>query len=661
LSVRPIQRQWFWLPLVLAGLLAIYLPSLGNALVFDDELLGSGALFSQYESFLRLQPRVLSYSTFVWVRDLFGEGWWKQRLLNLVIHGGVVAALWALYAEILRHIAPRADEEGEARDYARSPALGLAILFFALDPVAVYGVAYLVQRSIEMATLFVVLALWAFARGLSTRRVAWYAGAALAYAAAVASKEYAILAPLAAVPLYIVVARPSRRRLAIGALAVLAAVGAVAAVLYLRYGEILGKPFDEYSRVYLHQLAALDPSAPSRAWPLSIVNEAWLFFQYGLRWFLPFDFLLAISLRPAFPTSLAAFPQVLGVAGYLALLAGGFFLVLRYRDWRALVGLSLLFPVLLYPTEFATVWVQDPFVLYRSYLWAIGVPGIVFCLVHGAPWRATVAVAVGVTALFAWGGLDRVFSLATPESAWSDAIEKLPRDPRAVGRFFPYINRGSEYVGRNDFEAALQDFQASERLGDMGMGAFNTGAVLAARGEHPEALAAFDRAQAQGYDLWNLPFQRALSLRAMGRLHDAVGQFVLARQFLTAVDPADVPSSDGRHAILLELGRTALAANEPAVALDALKALHEDEPHDKQGRFLLAMAMVSTHDYAGAKALLDPLVKDDGSAPAYYARALANNGLQRKAEALADIDAAIQRDPRNAALRQWRERIAAAP
>src|SRR5512140_1630137 len=254
-----------WVPIVFAALLAIYLPSLGNPLVYDDSYLNEG-LFTEYASLLPIRVRMLSYGSFVWIQALFGEGWWKQRLFNLFLHGAVVASLWALYREILRHVMAHEDESATAPPYYRSPALGLAVGFFALNPVAVYAVAYLIQRSTLMATLFTVLSLFFLARALRLRRAALYAGALACYALAVLSKEHAVLAPLTAMPLYILVARPPARRLAALAALGAALVTLAGGILYLRYGEILGKPFDEFSRLSLDQLAKLDPDARTHAY-----------------------------------------------------------------------------------------------------------------------------------------------------------------------------------------------------------------------------------------------------------------------------------------------------------------------------------------------------------------------------------------------------------
>jgi tetratricopeptide (TPR) repeat protein len=640
-------RDWFWVALIAAGLLVVYLPGLGNGLVFDDSYLTDG-LFTEYEPLWPLHVRELSYGSFVWLHALLGDGWWKQRLANLLIHAAVVVTLWGLYREILHCIALPNDERGD-----HAAALGFAIAFFALNPVAVYAVAYLIQRSILLATLFVASGLWLFAKAIASRRPALHAAALACYALAVLSKEHAVLAPLAALPLYIVLARPSRRRL-LGVAAVGAAVMGLAAwLLFARYGHILGKPFDEYSHVYLAQLAKLEPSAPRHAYALSVLNEAWLFFRYGATWLVPYSGWMSIDLRPPFPVAWTTLPQALGILGYVALLAAGFATLLRYRDWRALVAISLLMPALLFGTEFATVWVQDPFVLYRSYLWAIGVPGLMFVLACDLPWRTTAAIGAAICALLVWQAWDRVASLRDPVASWTDAIAKLPNDPRAVGRWFPYLNRGSAYVDQNRFDLALRDFDASSRLGDQGMGALNTGSILSARGRQREALAAFDAAEREGYSLYNLPFQRGLALVALGRREEALAQFERARKL--------DPPSPTRELLLLQIGRTALQVGKPDVALEPLRRLAELQPGNREARYLLAMANLMTGAPAAALPLLDELLALQPSAPGFYGRALANYRLHRKAEALADIDNAIGMQPGNANLLEWRAKILAMP
>jgi len=645
-------RQWLWLCAIAVVAIAIYSPGLGNLPVFDDAFYTEGALKARFSG-PYLWTRLVSYGTFMWIDSLFGEAIWKQRIANLAIHLGVVVALWVFYREVLRSITAPAPEPGEAaQPYHQSHGLGIAIGYFALNPVAVYAVAYLIQRTILMATLFVVLGLWLFARGLRTRQ-GWLHGlAVLCYVLAVASKEHAVLAPLCALPVYVIVARPARKRLATVGVFTAILVAIAGLILKQRVGIVLGTPFDEFSRVYLAQLAALDPSAPQRAWSLSIENQAWLFFEYGVRWFVPVGDWMSISLRPPFPVQWLSFPQVLGIPLYLATITCAAAMVLRTRDWRALAGLSLLLPAILFGTEFATVWVQDPFVLYRSYLWAIGVPGLVLCFVHGTSTRALVIVATIACILLSWQAIERVLSFSNPETAWTDAIRKLPKDPRAVGRWFPYLNRGGYYADHDQFELAIHDFEASSTLGDMGMGSFNAGSMLAAQGKQTQALAMFDRAQKQGYDLYSLPFQRGQAFAVLGRLDDAYRQFTEAMLM--------TPPSPAYDILRLQRGRVSLQTGHSDTAVSDLTAYLQYDPKHAEARYMLALAHLARSQPNEALAVIEggsEAMKRSG--PAHYARALAYQGLGRKAEAAREIDEAIRIGPPNPMLLQWQARIRA--
>lgn len=634
---------------ILAALLVIYLPGLGNPLVFDDAYLTDR--LPEHREF-RLRVRLLSYGSFLWLQDVLGEGWWKQRLVNLFLHFATVLALAGLWRELLRALDSTSATTGDTRaSYERSPAFWVAIGVFALNPVAVYGVWYLIQRSILMATLFVALALWFFARGLARRAPLWHLAAFACYVAALFSKEHAVLAPLAALPVYVFVARPTWRRLALIAAAGFTLVSTVAVFFVVWYGDIIARPMDDYSHIYLDQLAQLDPEALRNAYPLSVINQAWLFFQYGVRWFLPVTDWMSIQMRPPFPITWLTFPHLAGAAGYAALIAAGGYLVLRFRDWRALAGLAFLLPALLFATEFAIVWVQDPFVLYRSYLWAIGVPGVAFLLLHGWPARATLVMAVLLAGLLGWQAQDRVVSMMSAERVYTDAIRKLGEDPRSVGRWFPYINRGNVYFDQERLDLAQKDFAASEALGDRGLGAFNIGSILMLQGKTAEALKRFEDADRQGYRLYNLPFQRGMALANLGRPAEAVPFLETARRMN--------PPSPAREGVVLYLGRAYLQLGRADDAIPHLEQLLRYEPDNKEGRYILAMAWITRGDAGRALAQLDELLKQGPNPSVHYARALAQYRLGRKAPALADIDAAIRLGLDNPNTREWQAKIRA--
>ena len=85
----------------------------------------SAILKRDYRVLTEVRARMLSYGSFVWLQDLWGPGWWKQRLFNLALHAAVTLCLWALYREILRAIAPPPAIEGEARADQGLDAVGV--------------------------------------------------------------------------------------------------------------------------------------------------------------------------------------------------------------------------------------------------------------------------------------------------------------------------------------------------------------------------------------------------------------------------------------------------------------------------------------------------------------------------------------------------------
>jgi len=175
---------------------ALYLPFLGNPLVFDDLIFFRGQRFAHYAlNPLGLELRLPPYFSLAMIEVLWSGVVQAQRTLSLILHVGVALALYRVLLELQRVLAPAPSPADEAL------RAGIAAAAFSLHPVAVYGAGYLVQRSIVMATLFGLLSLVLYLRGLRQRRHADALSAALLYGLAVLSKEHAILLPAAVVPL----------------------------------------------------------------------------------------------------------------------------------------------------------------------------------------------------------------------------------------------------------------------------------------------------------------------------------------------------------------------------------------------------------------------------------------------------------------------------
>lgn len=648
---------------VLAAVLGIYLPGLHNELLFDDLRLTEGAIFGPYGNLLDFKQRMLSYGSFVWVDALLGSGWWKQRLVNIALHLGTVACLYALLRDLLAHT--RFPEEFEAQQYfgmSRTAALRVGVALFAVNPMAVYAVAYLMQRSIVMATLFSVLACWLFVRGLLTRKAHWYVAAFLSYIAAVLSKEHAALIVAMVIPLYIYLRRPVWKTIALVSGAALVLLAAVVAVFLGIYDNVLGRLFDPRSIDFARQLESMSPGITQRMYPLSILNEAALFFAYGFLWFFPNVLWMSLDLRPAFPLSFTAFPQILGAVGYLALLGVAAWALLRKQGALRLVALCLFFPLLLFATEFATVWVQDPFVLYRSYLWAIAVPGLIAVALTGFKPRTIYAAGLMVTVLFSLLALERVMSLKSEFSAWSDAAEKidLKAPANAVGRWRPYLNLGAYHLDRGSLAQAEKEFATAEALGALhGSARFNMGVALQNQKKHAEALAAFAEAEKRGYsDLQPLNYHR-------GESYFALGNYALAYQSLTQSLDASTkmaPNPDTarlQQALQMRRAEAAIGANQYDVAISDFTALLQASPNNTRLLLGLGMAQVGKGDTRAAIPLFDSLIASKPSAPAYYGRAMAHHQAGQQAASLKDLDQAMALDPRNPQYPQVRAMVAA--
>ena len=95
------KAPYFFALIVLLAVLAVYLPGLRNELVFDDLRLTDGSIFGTYGNLLDIKQRMVSYGSFVWIEQLVGSGWWKQRIVNIALHLGVVAALYALLQALM--------------------------------------------------------------------------------------------------------------------------------------------------------------------------------------------------------------------------------------------------------------------------------------------------------------------------------------------------------------------------------------------------------------------------------------------------------------------------------------------------------------------------------------------------------------------------------
>ncbi len=646
------ESRWFWPALLVAAVFAIYLPGLNAELVFDDQRLMDGSVFSRYGSLVPLQERLISYGSFVWIQALFGEGWWKQRLVNLVLHAGVALLLFYWVKALLSSLATANPDRGSVSTTVSSvtAASGFGALLFAVNPVSTYAVAYLIQRSILMATFFSVACLLMTLHAAQRRQILWLLPALLAYLLALLSKEYAVMLPVAAAAVYLLVRRPGKLQASVTVAGMLLVAVVGAAFLLQRYeSTLLGRAFDDYSAAYLLQLSALAPGADVRAYPLSILNQAWLYLGYGVLWFVPNVFWMSIDLRPPFPVTFGSFPQVLGLPIYLSLLAGSLFLMIRYADWRRWAAFAIFAPAILFATEFATVWIQDPFVLYRSYLWAaVGFPILVAIAVLDRSPRTIGLLAGGLLILLGGLAIERVVSLKTEAGAWADAANKIDfkAQRNAVGRWRPLLNRGNQYLQKGMFGPALDDYNFAKSFGEpSGLADYHRAVVLQQMGRLQEALEASQAAErmiARNPNPHQVYLQKGTLLFQMGRHEEAI----------SAIDQALARLSDPeeKQQALKTRAQSNIKLGKNAEAIVDYRKLVDVDPGSRSARIQLALAMHRNRQGAEASTILEKLLAEKDGADIRFARALVFMETGNKADAMIEARTAVQLKPGDPAL-----------
>lgn len=415
--------------LIAAVACVLYLPFLGNPAVFDDRGLYSGFRFSEHASSpFGLGLRYPAHFSFAFIEVMWGK-MEAHRLASLALH---VGCGWALYALV--------------RELRKGVLVSLAAaVWFVAHPAAVYGAGYLAQRPIVMATLFGLLSILVFLRGLRQASHAGAIAAALLYSAAVLSKEHAILVAVvaaAAAPL-----AGSGRQFALRYTAVFLAACLPAAILVLALARsLIGVAIEpQFESVAAEVTAARGTPGPLESpWFGSALTQAAMFFRYVASWLWPLTSHMSIDLRVDFTSTWAPAVAIPAVVGFLAWGAISGTLILR-RGGAAVAGFGLLYLWILFAVEFAAIRYQEPFVLYRSYLWAPGLAIAMAGALERLP-RAAVAVLLGAAAaVLPAQSYDRLGSLASGVALWEDAVAKLPREP-VPGGARPLYFLGREYL-----------------------------------------------------------------------------------------------------------------------------------------------------------------------------------------------------------------------
>ena len=449
------ERDRGWVLSLLAAVCLLYLPFLGSPFIFDDLNLFVGGIAKQYaHAWPNLALRALPYATLGWTQLAFSAVRTHfYHLGNLLFHAANVVMLFFLLRRLAGPLLP-----GQERAVKWGAWLGA--LVFALHPVSVYAVGYVVQRTILMAVFFSLIAQLAYLRGLFTGKRAYLLLSAAAYFMAVFSKEHSVLLPLvlaAETLLLYPQLRANLQRMRPYLWLTWAAYIATGLLVIVIAKGVWGTAYEPMSAALFHQEGVHAHGGTLHL--ESILLQMALFFRYLFLWIVPNPAWMSIDMRMAFPASLSALQGWLGAAFFLLWGYAGLRLLLR-RGRAGLLGFAMLYPWLQFVLEFSTIRVQEPFVLYRSYLWMPGLM-LVFPLILDK-WRSKAAVPalLGLALLFSAGAANRLWVMADNYRLWNDAVLLLPND-KVPGADRILFNRGQAEAGRGRLKDAIADFRRS--------------------------------------------------------------------------------------------------------------------------------------------------------------------------------------------------------
>jgi len=493
---------------------ALYGPYLENPFVFDDgNLFFTSRLTTAAVEPWELLTRSLPYFTLGWVETQWGT-MEAHRLISLVLHVLVAWQLYQLLKQMLILEGRRSEPAAIAREQACAIAALLAVVF-VVHPVAVYAAGYLIQRTTVMAALFSLISLRYLLMALQEGSHARVLRAALMSSLAMLCKEHSVTVPFAALSLVLLLDRVDRRTVQVCSTFICANLPAVALVFSVGMGFV-GQPYEPRLSDLTGEIYGL-PALQGRGdrWLFSAYTQAQLYYQYWLQWLIPSTTRMSADLRVDFLqpwTSVHALLQLGLFVAVPSVVAG---LSLRTGKHR-LFAFGLAFSALLFLVEFSLVRFQEPYVLYRSYIWAIGYAATVAALARHLPWRMTLALSVLVIPLLFVQSQDRLESFSSRAALWEDAAAKLPK-PEVAGASRILFNRGNERFQKGNVEGALSDISKAIEL-NPGNSSFYLAraATLTRMGRPQEALSDLETAERiTPHDAPRIWFERFRALYAL--------------------------------------------------------------------------------------------------------------------------------------------------
>jgi tetratricopeptide (TPR) repeat protein len=601
--------DWLLAPLLLAAVLAAYLPVWRAGLIWDDDghvtradLRPLGGLWRiWFEPGATQQYYPLLHTAFWAEHRIWGDSPLGYHLANVVLHA---LAAWLLY-RVLRRLS--------------LPGALFASWAFALHPVCVESVAWVSEQKNTLSAVFYLAAALAYLRFDAVRRPAPYALALVLFAAALATKTVTATLPAA----LLVVLWWRRGRLSWRG-------DALPLAPFLALGAAAGAVTAWVERTYI--------GASGAAFTLGVADRFLvagraLWFYLG-KVFWPADLMF---IYPRWDVDASAAWQYLFPAAAAAVLAALFAIRSRARGplASALLFAGTLFPALgfinVYP--FVYSFVADHFQYLAA---AIALSAFAAAAASAAarmPPAARTAVACGgacAVCALAWLTFRQCAVYTDAETLWRTTIARNP------ACWMAYENLGGVLLKDGRVDQAREQFQKALDINPNDTEAMNElGVATMQQGKTEDAIALYLRALEIAPNKAETHINLGVALLQKGEPEKAANHFQHAAQ----IEPRNAKAR-------LDLASAYVQEGQWADAVAQFQRASEMEPDNAETRYGLGSALerAGRHDEAMAQ-FRKALEIDDGHPGAHFRLALGLMADGKSGDAVAHLRRAIEINP----------------
>jgi tetratricopeptide (TPR) repeat protein len=229
---------------------------------------------------------------------------------------------------------------------------------------------------------------------------------------------------------------------------------------------------------------------------------------------------MSVDMREPFVATWTDWYGWLGLSAFIAYGVAAIRLLLR-GGMKGLIGFALLYPWLQFGVELVGIRVQEPFVLYRSYLWMPGLLLLVPLLLLKLPQRRTLVILGCISILLIPLAWNRLWMFGDKYRMWNDAAMLLKHE-RVAGADRIYYNRGQALMEAKQWEEAAKDFERSAAISPQLAPIHHMlGEAYNNAGRYQDALAQYDAAIAIKADDTRYHWGKGLALKRLQRNDEA--------------------------------------------------------------------------------------------------------------------------------------------